>query len=124
MTAVLSVAGLLGLCALVLYGRDILHLYRVRKRRMIELNGRIAALALATLAASAILMIILLSLGTLGRHIAAVVFVVTFGWLSGLGLAKLYKIVAFLTWLECYGPGSRQNGDTAGAGPRRRTPRH
>src|SRR5512143_945219 len=69
MTTVLTVAGLLGLCALVLYGRDILHLYRVRKRRMIELNGRIAALALANLPASAILMIILLSLGTLGRHI-------------------------------------------------------
>ena len=104
MTTVLGVAGLLGLCALALYGRDILHLYRVRKRRMIELNGRIAALGLANLAASAILMIILLSLGTLGRHIAAVVFLVSFGWLSGLGLAKLYKIVAFLTWLECYGP--------------------
>ena len=103
-TLVLSVAGLLGFSALVLYGRDILHLYRARKRRMVELNGRMAAFALANLAAAAILIVILVSTGALGRHAAAVVFLVSFGWLSGLGLAKLYKIVAFLTWLECYGP--------------------
>jgi hypothetical protein len=103
-TMALSVAGLLGFSALVLYGRDILHLYRARKRRTIELNGRMAALALANLAAVAILIVILVGLGTLGRQAAAVVFFVSFGWLSGLGLAKLYKIVAFLTWLECYGP--------------------
>jgi dipeptide/tripeptide permease len=63
-----------------------------------------AALALANLAAGAILIVTLVGLGTLGRHVAAVVFLISFGWLSGLGLAKLYKIVAFLTWLECYGP--------------------
>jgi hypothetical protein len=103
-TMVLSVAGLLGFSALVLYGRDILHLYRARKRRMVELNGRMAAFALANLAAAAILIVILVSTGALGRHAAAVVFLVSFGWLSGLGLAKLYKIVAFLTWIECYGP--------------------
>ena len=103
-TMVLSVAGLLGFSALVLYGRDILHLYRARKRRVVELNGRMAAFALANLAAAAILTVILVSSGALGRHAAAVVFLVSFGWLTGLGLAKLYKIVAFLTWLECYGP--------------------
>jgi hypothetical protein len=101
---VLGVGGLLGLCALVLYGRDILHLYRVRKRRIIELNSRMAAVALANLAGSVVLIVILLLFGAFERHVAAVVFLISFGWLSGLGLAKLYKIVAFMTWLECYGP--------------------
>jgi hypothetical protein len=101
---VLSVGGILGLSALALYGRDMLHLYRARKRRTIELNSRMAAIALANLAAAAILIVILLAFGTLGRNAAAVVFLVSFGWLSGLGLAQLFKIVAFLTWLECYGP--------------------
>lgn len=103
-TLVLFAAGLLGLCALLLYGADILHLYRARKRRVIELNSRMAAFAMAGLAASVILIVVLAGLGILAQHAAAAVFLVAFGWLSGLALAKLYKIAAFLTWLECYGP--------------------
>ncbi len=101
---VLLAAFVVGLMALVLYGSDALHLYRARKRRIIELNSRVAALALASLAVSAALILGLFVLGRLTEHIGAVVFLVAFGWLSGLGLAQLYKIVAFLTWLECYGP--------------------
>ncbi|MBS0399921.1 MAG: hypothetical protein JSR95_14730 [Proteobacteria bacterium] len=104
LTGVLGLSGLLGLAALVLYGGDILRLYRERKRRVIELNSRMAALAAATLAACAILILVLSVLGSVSRHAAPVIFLVAFGWLSGLGLAKLYKITAFLTWLECYGP--------------------
>lgn len=101
---VLFAAGLLALGAFALYGRDMFYLYRARKRRLIELNSRMAGVALANLAASVLLAVILVVAGTLVNHIGAVVFLVAFGWLSGLGLAQLYKIVAFLTWLECYGP--------------------
>lgn len=104
LTPVLLIAALLGLVTLALYGRDVVHLYRARKRRKIELNSRMAGFALANLAAATALTIVLIALGELQRHVGALVFFIGFGWLSGLGLAMLYKIVAFLTWLECYGP--------------------
>jgi hypothetical protein len=104
LTVVLIVAAAFGLAAFGFYGRDIRHLYRARRRRALELNSRMAGLALANMAAAVILMAILLGLGVFDRHVGAVFFLVSFGWLSGFGLAKLYKIVAFLTWLECYGP--------------------
>ena len=50
------------------------------------------------------MVVVLIGLGQLSEQIGAVVFLLVFGWLSGLGLSQLYKIVAFLTWLECYGP--------------------
>lgn len=104
LSTVLLAAGGVGLVALALYGGDILHLYRARKRPHIELNSRMAAFAFASLAAAIVLIASLLAIGNLADHVGAVVFLVVFGWLSGLGLAQLYKIVAFLTWLECYGP--------------------
>lgn len=101
---VLSIAGLLAAASLALYGRDIRYLYRVRKRRKIELNSRMAAAALVSLGACIALAAALIALGRLTEHIGAVVFLFSFGWLTGLGLGKLYKIVAFVTWLETYGP--------------------
>lgn len=100
----LLAGSILGLVSLALYGADILHLYRARKRRTIELNSRMAIYALISLAVAVILAIGLSALGRFEDGVGAVVFLLAFGWLSGLGLAKLYKIVAFLTWLECYGP--------------------
>lgn len=94
----------LGVAALALYCADALQLYRARKRRIVELNSQMAAFALVSLAVSVVLTVVSLGLGRFVEQVGTLVFLVVFGWLSGLGLAKLYKIVAFLTWLECYGP--------------------
>lgn len=93
-----------GIPALILYAFDVIRLYRARKRRNVELNSRMAAFAVASLVAAAILIAAALARGGLPHGAGAIVFLTAFGWLSGLGLAKLYKIVPFLTWLECYGP--------------------
>lgn len=100
----IAAAGLPGLIAIGLYGRDVVRLYRARKRRVIELNSRMAGIALANLAATIAIGIALLIAGAFVQHLDVIVFLFAFAWLSSLGLAKLYKIIAFLTWLECYGP--------------------
>lgn len=101
---VLLAAAAFGIAALAFYGYDILRLYRARKRRNLELNSRMVTFALLSLALAAALTIMTMALDNLPRQAGAIVFLLAFGWLSGLGLAKLYKIIPFLTWLECYGP--------------------
>ena len=97
-------AGLAVLVAIVFYGVDLAFFYRNRKRRKIELNSRSAIGAFAGLYLAALLVVVLAATGRLAEQMPAVVYLVAFGWLSGLGLSQLYKIVPFLTWLECYGP--------------------
>ncbi len=104
-TAVILFSGaFLSLIALVLYGADILHLYRARKRRVLELNSRMALVALMNLIAAVAIALAAAGFGEFSACVPPLVFLVAFGWLSGLALSKLYKIVAFLTWLECCGP--------------------
>jgi hypothetical protein len=97
-------AGVLALAALAAYAADLSFFYRMRKRRVIELNSKAALGAFVGLYLSALLLLALWATGTLERHAGALVYLIAFGWLSGLGLSQLYKIVPFLTWLECYGP--------------------
>ena len=104
LTVVLAAALVLATLALALYGRDVLQLYRTRRRRSLELNSRMGAIALANLALSVLLCVVLSALGQFSEYVGAVVFLSAFGWLSGFMLAQMYKIVAFLTWLEVYGP--------------------
>jgi len=99
-----ALAGTLAAIALGLYGADVLRLYRQRKRPVIELNSQMAIPAFASLAGSVGLAALFAGMGQTMELAAVLVFLVAFGWLSGLGLAKLYKITAFVTWLECYGP--------------------
>lgn len=101
---VLLLAAILGVPVLALYGTDVVTLYRKRKRRRLETNSLMAGVALAALGAGVVLIGVSLALGLVPRFIGAIVFLLAFGWLSGLGLSQLYKIVAFVTWLECYGP--------------------
>lgn len=105
-SAVLSfgVAAFCALVALSLYGADLVTLFRSRKRRIVELNIAAASGAFLALFASVVLSVALGLGANPGRHAGALVYLVLFGWLTGLGLSQLYKIVPFLTWLECYGP--------------------
>jgi len=99
----LLVAGAGGLATAGCYLGDIVILFRSRRRQAVELHMKGAAGAFGMLALGA---------GLLGSSVwagsevatGAAVYVLALGWLSGLGLAMLYKIVAFLTWLECFAP--------------------
>lgn len=97
-------AGLLAAVAMCAHSLDLFHIYRHRKRRAVELNIRSALAAFACLYLSAPLLLASWAAERLDGDAGALVYLVAFGWLTGLGLSQLYKIVPFLTWLECYGP--------------------
>lgn len=93
-----------GIACIALYIVDIQTIYRQRKRKTIELNSAASIPAFIALGLSLLLAIGLFWTGTTDAMIAALIYLFAFGWLTGLSLAQLYKIVPFLTWLECYGP--------------------
>ena len=89
--------------ALSLYLIDVLRLYRSRRRREIELHNRAAVGAFLALGLAMLLAIA----AVVGDHITdlapSLLLLLLLGWLSGLGVTQLYKIVAFLAWLSRYG---------------------
>ncbi len=104
MGVVLLAALIPGAVAVALYVYDMRAIYRQRRRKAIELNSAASIPAFASMTLAIVLALILPWIGTTDGIVAALVYLFTFGWLTGLSLAQLYKIVPFLTWLECYGP--------------------
>lgn len=90
--------------ASALYGRDILALYRARRRKALEINMLASIPAYASLGIGIVLLSIAAAAGAAESIVAALVFLLAFGWLGGFTLAHLVKIVSFMTWLETYAP--------------------
>lgn len=87
-----------------LYIADMVRLYRTRRRRVLELNSKAAAAALGFSIVAAACLAVIEGTGRTADLIGPVGYLFVFGWLSGLGLSQLYKIIPFLTWLERFGP--------------------
>jgi hypothetical protein len=103
-----DMAGDLGLgCAVILvalYGRDVRRMVGTRRRKVLELNSIAGLAAIGFLVAGLALLVAAQVRGGFPVLGPAAFYLLGLGWLSGLGLAQLYKIVPFLTWLETYGP--------------------
>ena len=89
---------------LVLYLRDVWAMFASRRRRSLELNSVAGLAAIGFLVAGVVLLALECFLNTDLPLGPAAIYLLGMGWLSGLGLSQLYKIVPFLTWLETYGP--------------------
>jgi hypothetical protein len=89
--------------ALGLYLTDVVRLYRGRRRRQIELHNRAAIGAFIALGLAVLLAIGAIATDRLAALAPSLVLLLLLGWLSGLGLTQLYKVVAFLSWLSRFG---------------------
>ncbi len=84
--------------------------YRKRRRQELELNTSTSRPAFSMLAISVAMLAATTVFGGGRAWADASVYLLAFGWLTGLGLSQLLKIVPFLTWMEAFGPllGRRQ----------------
>lgn len=89
--------------AVTVYLYDVVRIYKTRRRQSIELQNKTAVGAFVLLAIAAALTVALALTGQFQRHAPSLIFLVVFGWLSGLGVTQLYKIVPFLTWIGRFG---------------------
>jgi len=90
--------------AIAVHGRDLAAIVRGRRRRDLEASGQASLIAFLALWIALVLALGAALVGQTERVVPAVVHLAGFGWLTGLGLAQLGKIVPFLTWLEYFGP--------------------
>ncbi|WP_244564735.1 hypothetical protein [Rhizobium sullae] len=100
----LFISAVVFLGTIAVYATEMRTLYRTRRRKTLELNSIGSIPAFVLLALSMAALVTSMPLNADDRIRAAIVYLFAFGWLSGLGLAQLLKIVPFLTWLEAFGP--------------------
>lgn len=99
----LTLGGLATIVSVLFYLGDVFTLYRTRRRPKLELHMAAATAAFVLLGSGSALVVWSTATGSAGG-IAAAVYALSLGWLGGLGLSMLYKIIPFLTWLECFAP--------------------
>lgn len=102
--AILGVALAAAIVLLGYYAGDVWRMFRARRRKALELNSLAGLVALGFLGLGVALLCGGLFLDTGLPLGVAAFYILGMGWLTGLGLGQLYKIVPFLTWLEAYGP--------------------
>ena len=86
----------------MLYLADMVRLYRARRRRSLELHSVAAAASLCALAVSIVLLVMVDFASSFDDVTGPALYLLVFGWLSGLALGQLYKLVPFLTCLHRY----------------------
>lgn len=98
------VSGVMFQFCIAAYLVDLVRIYRGRRRKSLELNTLGSIPAFVLMATSAPLFVIAMVFDLDSRVTVAAAYLFVFGWLTGLGLAQLLKIVPFLTWIEAFGP--------------------
>ncbi len=91
------------LVGLAIYLVDMRLLYSQRKRKHLELNAKFGVVPLGFLGIIIIAAVFVHPATSLSRLDIALTFFGLYGWLGGLAVTQLYKIVPFLTWLHVFG---------------------
>ncbi len=92
------------LLAVSAYVLQLVRAYKTRRRKVLEVNTYWSLPAFVMFGVSAALLPIAMLAGADERIFVSLAYLFVFGWLTGLGLAQLLKIVPFLTWIEAFGP--------------------
>jgi hypothetical protein len=102
-SAIALLAILVAIATATFYLRDLVKMLRLRRRKRLELNTASGLAAFGFLAVALLLLALSQMTDNDLRCGSTAYYLLAMGWLSGLGLAQLYKIIPFLTWLEVYG---------------------
>ncbi|MDO1582889.1 hypothetical protein [Rhizobium oryzicola] len=101
--ASMQLAALCALFTALSYEVDLWRMVKSRRRKVLEANSLGALISVPWLLIALALVCAALWLPVSAGLAVAGFYLLLMGWLTGLGLAQLYKIISFLTWLKTYG---------------------